>query len=77
MWLFCRNVLPVGLHNIAFVGLNATFQHVLTTALQARWLVAAITGELKLPSLEAQQADIEARKVSCCVPRRGPGRAKH
>jgi hypothetical protein len=29
-----RNVLPPGLANIAFIGQNATFQHVLTTALQ-------------------------------------------
>lgn len=29
-----RHVLPPGLHNIAFVGQLATFQHVLTTALQ-------------------------------------------
>jgi hypothetical protein len=32
-WLY-RNVLPAGLHNLAFVGLNATFQHVLTSGLQ-------------------------------------------
>lgn len=30
-----RNVLPPGLSHLAFIGLNATFQHVLTTALQA------------------------------------------
>lgn len=62
-----RNVLPVGLNNLAFIGLNATFQHVLTAALQARWLAAVLTGELKLPDRQQQLADIQARKVSPAI----------
>lgn len=36
-----RNVLPPGLSNLAFIGQNATFQHVLTTALQVGAAAAA------------------------------------
>jgi hypothetical protein len=43
-----RNVLPPGLANIAFIGQNATFQHVLTTALQARILRSAASAALSL-----------------------------
>lgn len=35
----CRQVLPPALRNIAFIGQLATFQHVLTTALQVQWSV--------------------------------------
>lgn len=38
----CRNVLPPALNNIAFIGQLATFQHVLTTALQASAQDAAV-----------------------------------
>ena len=61
-WLY-RNVLPASnLQNIAFIGLNATFQHVLTTALQSRWLVDVLQGKIKVPSEEDRLKDIEAQK---------------
>lgn len=48
------------------MGLNATFQHVLTTALQARWLAALLTGEFKPPSKQDVEVDIVERKVRGC-----------
>lgn len=61
-WLY-RNVLPAEVSNLAFIGLNATFQHVLTTALQSRWLVDVLKGDVKLPSHEVLLADIDAQKA--------------
>lgn len=60
-WLY-RNVLPADLANIAFIGSNATFQHVLTTALQSRWLVDVLKGDIKLPSHDQVVADIKRQK---------------
>ena len=66
-WLY-RNVLPAaGISNLAFIGQNATFQHVLTTALQSRWLIDVLKGDLKLPSEEKRLADVEAQQVKICL----------
>ena len=65
-----RQVLSPRLNNIAFVGLNASFQHTLTTALQSRWLAAALTQEVKLPSKEDQEADITKQQVAL-IPKSG------
>ncbi|GAB4822167.1 hypothetical protein N2152v2_009213 [Parachlorella kessleri] len=58
-----QNVLPPELSNLAFIGLNATFQHILTTALQSRWLVDTLKGDIKLPSKEEQLKDIARQQA--------------
>ena len=57
------NVLPPGLSNIAFIGQLATFAHVLTAALQSRWLVGVLAGEVALPPLPDRVADVEKQQA--------------
>lgn len=61
-WLY-RHVLPPGLHNIAFVGQLATFQHVLTTALQSRWLAGVAEGSILLPPQAQREADVARQRA--------------
>eukprot|EP00887_Chlorella_sp_A99_P003720 scaffold7.g3720.t1 len=60
-WLY-RNVLPADLSNLAFVGQLATFQHVLTTALQSRWLVDVLGGSVKVPDRAGLEADVKKQQ---------------
>ncbi|PRW32555.1 flavo involved in K+ transport [Chlorella sorokiniana] len=61
-WLY-RNVLPPRLSNIAFIGQHATFAHVLTASLESRWLAGVLSGQVKLPSQEAQLEDIARQQA--------------
>lgn len=56
-------MLPPQLGGIAYAGLHASVQHVLTVALEARWLKDVLKGEIQLPSEEAQLEDVAAQEV--------------
>ncbi|KAL4420002.1 hypothetical protein ABPG75_007100 [Micractinium tetrahymenae] len=61
-WLY-RHVLPPALRNIAFIGQLATFQHVLTAALQSRWLAGVADGSIPLPPLAELEADVARQRA--------------
>ncbi|KXZ45523.1 hypothetical protein GPECTOR_53g109 [Gonium pectorale] len=58
-----RHVLAPGLPGLAFVGAEvSTFNNILTAALQAEWLAAALGGVLALPPRAAMAADVAAQQ---------------
>lgn len=59
-----RHLLHPDLPNLVFLGCHAiTYQAILTSSLQARWLVELVKGRHRLPSVEAMRREIDAMKA--------------
>ncbi|KAG2486825.1 hypothetical protein HYH03_014508 [Edaphochlamys debaryana] len=59
-----RHMMAPGLPGLAFVGAEvSTFNNILTSALQAEWLAAALAGAVHLPVPEAMAADVASQKA--------------
>jgi hypothetical protein len=56
-----RNILPVDVRRLAFVGYNTSLYSQLTSEIGARWLAEHVAGRLRLPPEPAMRAEIEAR----------------
>jgi hypothetical protein len=54
-----RNILPLALPGLAFVGYNSSFFSTLTSEIAARWLAAAAAGDMTLPPAEEQKRSVE------------------
>lgn len=56
-----RSVLPVGVPRLAFNGYNSSFFSQLSCEISALWLVQHLKGDIPLPSIAAQRAQIAKR----------------
>ncbi len=55
-----KHILHPNVPNLAFVGRASSFMSVTTFALQARWLSEVVAGNVKLPTPEKMQSEIDA-----------------
>jgi cation diffusion facilitator CzcD-associated flavoprotein CzcO len=58
-----RHIMNPGLPGLFFVGRASTISSILTYSLQARWLVNAVTGKLRLPAQENMLRNIQEMKA--------------
>ena len=56
-----RNILPLALPRLAFVGYNSSLYSQLTSEIGARWLAEHVQGRIPLPSAKAMHREVEAR----------------
>ena len=56
-----RNILPLALPRLAFVGYNSSLYSQLTSEIGARWLVEHVQGRIPLPPAPEMHREIEAR----------------
>ncbi|HVG44508.1 MAG TPA: NAD(P)/FAD-dependent oxidoreductase [Longimicrobium sp.] len=56
-----RNILPLALPRLAFVGYNSSLYSQLTSEIGARWLVEHVQGRVRLPPAPEMHREIEAR----------------
>jgi dimethylaniline monooxygenase (N-oxide forming) len=63
LWLY-RNILPVGVPNMAFIGCEvSTFNNILTHGLQAKWLAQLLSGEMDKPAKGTMMKTIEKEQA--------------
>ena len=60
-WLY-RYMLSPGVKNLAFLGMVDSFRLPLVINLQAIWLCEVLRGQVKLPSHDEMQTDIDIKK---------------
>jgi cation diffusion facilitator CzcD-associated flavoprotein CzcO len=59
-----RNISPLRVPDLCFIGAEvSTFNNILTQGLQALWLSQVLSGQMKLPSIQAMARDIEVAKA--------------
>ena len=56
-----RQILPIGVENLAFNGYNSSFFSQMNAEFGALWIGAYLTGQLSLPSKEQQLAQVDKR----------------
>ena len=56
-----RNILPLSVPRLAFVGYNSSLYSQLTSEIGARWLVEHVQGRIALPAATAMHREVEAR----------------